>query len=82
ELARLAHVVGLFLQDAGVAGEDRRVAAGAFLETCRTGRAARKPLGSENRWVLDTLANPGLGQVVVAVGFRPTALVPGAAEGG
>jgi hypothetical protein len=82
DLPVLERVVAVFLQDAGLRGEDRLVAVRTFAETCRTGKGARKPLGPEARWVLDTLANPALGQVVLAIGFRPTALTPGAGDQG
>ncbi|MEB3222007.1 MAG: hypothetical protein VKS61_07995 [Candidatus Sericytochromatia bacterium] len=80
DMPRLEHVVGLFLQDAGLDAEARRVAARTFTETCRSGKGTRKPLGPEARWMLDTVASPALGQVVLAVGFRPTALAPGSQQ--
>jgi hypothetical protein len=74
----LERLVVIFLQDAGLGGDDLREAVRAFSQTSRTGKGTRKPLGPEGRFVLDTLANPSLGQIVLAVGFRPTALAPGA----
>lgn len=80
DVPRLGRLVLLLAEDAGLDAGEADATVRAFAETCRTAKPLRKPVGPMFGWMLDILASPELGQCVVALGYRPTALTPGAVE--
>jgi len=78
DLRRAEKLLALFWQDVGLRSADTERAWQGWRETLSTGKAAQKPLGPEDAWTLDVFVSTELARVLVAVGYKPTALEPGA----
>ncbi|MEB3197346.1 MAG: hypothetical protein VKP62_09095 [Candidatus Sericytochromatia bacterium] len=78
EEGRLASMTKLFLEDAGLEDKDLEQALGAFKALLSNGKTVQRALGPSDRLMLDLFANPQSGHALIAIGFKPTDLMPGA----
>lgn len=65
----------LFWLDVGLSDEGIAQAERAWEKTLATGQSFQQPVGSEQAFVLDIHLSTALARILVAVGYRPTALI-------
>lgn len=78
ELRRTEKLLSIFWRDVGLGLTDTTRAWQVWRETLDTGKAAQKALGPDGSWSLDVHVSTELARVLVAVGYKPTAVDPAA----